>query len=104
MNTFKFLVKGVDFDFQDDSLMAIDPIADDFGCESYIDPSVQTVTYQFQNPYLVPMVKLRKFYENTINFGQSADELYRCRYVGDELYLSTNDEGAIRLSELGIDC
>jgi hypothetical protein len=103
MNTYEVLVNGVDFDFQDASPLMIDQIADDFGGESYCEHLGQRVTYMFQNPYLVPMSKLEKIQANMSEIGRSTEELYGCKYVGNELYLCTNEEGAISLSELGID-
>ena len=103
MNTHEVLVKGVDFDFQDASPVMIDQIADYIGGDSYYNPSEQRVTYMFEDPYMVQMGKLEKIHAGMSEIGRSAEELYGCRFVGNELYLSTSEEGAIRLSELGID-
>ena len=103
MNTYEVLVKGVDFDFQNASPLIIQQIADDFGGENYYEPSEQRVTCMFQNSYVVPLGRLENIHAIMSDVGRSAEDLYGCRYVGNELYLSTSEEGAIRLSELGID-
>jgi hypothetical protein len=97
------LVKGVDFDFQDASPLTIYEIAQSFGGDAYYDSPAQRVTYMLENICVVPMNKLSKVHEELNEIGRSIEELYGCRYLGNELYLSTSEEEAKRLAELGTD-
>lgn len=103
MNDHLAVVKGVDFDFQEASQKTINQIANEFGGESYFDPFDQRVTYMFNDPYVVPLSKIEDIHESLCEIGRSTEERHGCRYIGNELYLSTSEEGVIRLSELGID-
>lgn len=103
MKNLEVLVKGVDFDFQYASMHTLNQIAGEFGGEIHFDPSDQRVTYMFTDPYVVPINDICKVQEKFSELGRSAGERYGCLYVGNELYLSTSQEGAIKLSEIGID-
>ncbi len=103
MNDHLAVVKGVDFDFQEASQETINQIANEFGGESYFDPFDQRVTYMFNDPYVVQLSEIEDIHESLCELGRHAEERYGCRYIGNELYLSTSEEGVIRLSELGID-
>ncbi|NBS75157.1 MAG: hypothetical protein EBS66_16960 [Betaproteobacteria bacterium] len=103
MKNCEILIKGVDFDFQYASVHTLKQIADEFGGESRFEPSDQRVTYMFNDPYVVPINDIAKVHEKFSELGRSAGKRYGCKYVGNELYLTTSQEGAIQLLEVGID-
>jgi len=103
MKNYEILIKGVDFDFQGASKKTLNQITNEFGGESRFDFSNQRVTYMLSDPYVVPVSKLVEIHKQLNQIGKSVSKRFGCRYVRNEIYLTTDHETVDKLLEIDID-